>query len=270
MNKANIAILTTVINFELYAITSNLFPIGIRKYVIDGKNGMHGIYSIYYMFKKLSNKKIDWLILADEDVIFKNSEIVFSIIEKMDAENISVCGIRDGGVIKHRQYNPHVVNTFFLIINFKEISKEWNKDEVKRNQYISPLEFKIDKDELKGEFDLNSLYEPYYCFFLWLKRKGKKFLYLDANMLDDTISNNILFDGKELAYHTWYARSYNVNKKHTNRINSVFNNMNVGINSMEIDSNTVIFKDSLFYYKMELSKLYKRFVNRLNGKYRNI
>ena len=66
MDKSNIAILTTVVNFELYAITSNLFPIGIRKYAIDGRNGMHGIHSIIFAFNKLLNKNIEWLILADE------------------------------------------------------------------------------------------------------------------------------------------------------------------------------------------------------------
>ena len=265
MNKANIAILTTVASYELYGITSKFFPKGIKKYVIDGTNGMHGIYSIHYMFYKLSKKDIKWLILADEDVIFKDSDIVFSIIKKMEADNFSVCGVRDGGIIEHRQYNPHLVNTFFTIINFKEISSEWNKGEVKKHQYILPKEFIVDEYKLNSKFDINSLYEPYYCFFLWLKRKGKKFLYLDANMLDDAISNNILFDGKEFGYHTWYARSYNVNKKHTDRINIVLDNMTVDVNSMKIDSNIVILKDSLFYYKMELSKLYKRFVNRLNG-----
>ena len=265
MNKANIAILTTVASYELYGITSKFFPKGIKKYVIDGTNGMHGIHSIHYMFYKLSKKDIKWLILADEDVIFKDSDIVFSIIKKMEADNFSVCGVREGGIIEHRQYNPHLVNTFFTIINFKEISSEWNKGEVKKHQYILPKEFIVDEYKLNSKFNINSLYEPYYCFFLWLKRKGKKFLYLDANMFDDAISNNILFDGKEFGYHTWYARSYNVDKKHTDRINIVLDNMTVDVNSMKIDSNIVILKDSLFYYKMELSKLYKRFVNRLNG-----
>lgn len=117
MDKSNIAILTTVVNFELYGITSKLFPSGVKKYVIDGRNGMHGIYTINYMFNKLLDKNIDWLILADEDVIFNNSDIVFSIIKKMKEENICVSGVRDGGVIKHRHYNPVVVNTFFTIIN---------------------------------------------------------------------------------------------------------------------------------------------------------
>ena len=134
MPKSTIAILTTVANFELYGMTSRLFPKDIKKYVIDGRNGMHGIHSIYYMFKKLSNKDIDWLILADEDVIFKDSHVVFSIIDKMKEEQISVCGVRDGGVIAHRHFNPLMVNTFFTIINFKEILKIWNKNELKKQQ----------------------------------------------------------------------------------------------------------------------------------------
>jgi hypothetical protein len=264
MNKFNVAILTTVANFELYKITSKHFPIGIRKYVIDGRNGMHGIYSIYYMFKKLSKKNIDWLVLADEDVIFKNSDIVFSIIKKMDAENITVCGVRDGGVIKHRQYNPYLINTFFSILNFKKISREWNREEVNGNQYILPSEFKFDRSELKFEFDTNSLYEPYYCFFLWLKRKGEKFLYLDANMLNDGISNTIIFEKNEFACHTWYARSYIVNKKHTDRINKILLKANIKIELTNLSTDAIVFKDEFFYIQMKLLKFFKRIYNKLN------
>ena len=264
MNKANIAILTTVASYELYGITSKFFPKGIKRYVIDGTNGMHGIHSINYLFYKLSKKDIKWLILADEDVIFKDSDIVFSIIKKMEADNFSVCGVRDGGVIEHRQYNPDLVNTFFTIFNFKEISSEWNKGEVKKHQYILPNEFIVDEYKLNGKFDINSLYEPYYCFFLWLKRKGKKFLYLDANMLDDNISNNILFDGKEFGYHTWYARSYNVNKKHTDRINLILNKININLNSSNLESGILVFKDKTFQTRMKLNKMYRRILKKLN------
>ena len=257
MNKSNIANLTTGINFELYGITSKLFPNRIKKYVIDGRNGMHGIHSIYYIFQKFSNKNIDWLILVDEDVIFKNSNMVYSIIQKMEDEDISVCGVRDGGVIKHRNYNPIIVNTFFTIINFKEILKIYKKDEVSKNQFLAINEFNLEDVQLNGTFDINSLYEPYYCFFLWLKRKGNKFLYLEAEMLNDDISNTILFNGETFAYHTWYARSYNVNEKHTNRINSILNNMNIDVNSIKIAPNIVILKDSLFYFKIKLKKFIK-------------
>lgn len=265
MDKSNIAILTTVANFRLYEITSRLFPMGIRKYVIDGRNGMHGIHSIFYMFNKLKKKNIKWLIMADEDLVFKNSEVVFSIIDKMEKENISVCGVRDGGVIKHRTFNPIPINTFFSIINFKDISKEWSKRNVIKHQYILLNEFKID-ESLKESYDIDSLYEPYYCFFLWLKRKGKKFLYLDAKMLNDMISNSILFGGQEFAYHTWHARSYNVNKSHTNRINDVLNTVHIDINPTEVNTDIIQLKDSLFYFKMKIKNIYKRFLKRLNGK----
>ena len=132
MNKSNIAILTTVVNFELYKITSKFFPQGIKKYVIDGRDGMFGIHSIYYMFDNLANRDIDWLILADGDVVFKDGNVVFSIIDKMNAEDFYVCGIRDGGIISHRIYNPNMVNTFFTIINFKKILKIWDKKEIRK------------------------------------------------------------------------------------------------------------------------------------------
>ena len=126
----NIAILSTVVNFDLYQKSSPLFPKGIPKYVIDGRNGMHAMDSIRYMFKKLKDQNIDWLIMADEDVFFIDSNLVFSLIEKMEASNYSVCGVRDGGIIPHRIQNPYAINTFFSILNFKEISALWNEKEV--------------------------------------------------------------------------------------------------------------------------------------------
>lgn len=263
MNKSNIAIVTTVVNFELYNITSKFFPSGISKYVIDGRNGMHGIDSIFYMFDKLSNKNIDWLILADEDVVFNDSNLVFSILQKMNEEQICVSGVRDGGVISHRHYNPIMVNTFFVIINFKEILEIWDKSAVRKNQYILSDEFKMKQGELKGGFNIDSLYEPYYCFFLWLKRNNKRFLYLEAQMLDDGISNNILFEGKVFACHTWYARSYKVNKKHTDRINKILHQLKNEVALTILDTNIIIFKDRFFYMKMKLKKGFNRVVNKL-------
>ncbi|KAB1067029.1 hypothetical protein F6U93_11445 [Tamlana haliotis] len=266
MNKSKIAILTTVANFDLYKITSKLFPNDIKKYVIDGSNGMHGIHSLIYMFDKLSKKDIDWLILADEDVIFKNNNLIFSLIDKMEADQFTACGVRDGGVVKHRTYNPHMVNTFFTVLNFREIIKIWDKQKVLKNQYLLPLEFNIDNAELRGVFDIDSLYEPYYCFFLWLKRKGKSFLYLESKMLDDNISNVILFSNQEVAYHTWYARSYNKNEKHTNRINGVFNTLGIDFNidTNDLDLNITIFKDRFFYTRMKILKIITKIQRKIN------
>lgn len=265
MNKSKIAIISTVINFDLYNITSKHFPKEITKYVLDGRNGMHGVDSIYYIFKKFQNKNIDWLVLADEDLIFSDSEVVFSIIENMKNMEFTVCGIRDGGIISHRKFNPHVVNMFFVILNFKEILKIWNKNEVKRNQFILPNEFELNVSELTRMFNINSLYEPYYCFFLWLKRNKKRFLFLNARMLEDGISNSILFNNIEFAYHTWFARSYKINKNHTTRINNILNILNIDSGKTEIDRNLVIYKDSLYYLKNKMKFFFRRLNIKLFG-----
>ena len=263
MHKSNIAILTTVANFELYSITSKLFPKNIRKYVIDGREGMHGIHSLYFMIEKLKYENIDWLIMADEDVIFKDAEAVFSIIEKMEKENIFVAGVRDGGVVKHRDKNPYMINTFFSILNFKEVLSIWDKKTVEKNQYIDINEFEEETLNLKGKYDVNNLYEPYYCFYLWLKRLDKQFLYLEANMYQDDISNTVLFNDEVFLYHTWYARSYGENEKHTKRINNILSSINVEISASEIGEDVVVFKDANFAKKQKRSKLIKKIKNKL-------
>ena len=116
MDSFNVAILSTVINKELYKKSSQLFPPNIQKYIIDGTNGMHGIDSIFYMMQKLQGKGIDWLIMADEDVLFENSDMVFELIHKMKTENYTVCGVRDGGLISHRKENPYVIYSFQYLI----------------------------------------------------------------------------------------------------------------------------------------------------------
>ena len=223
IDKSKIAILTTVANFDLYKKTSLFFPVGIRKYVIDGTNGMYGIHSIKFMMKKLRGRGIEWLIMADEDVIFTKSNLVFPIIEEMKEKKITVCGVRDGGIIIHRKQNPFVINTFFSILNFKEVEVMWNKKEVLQNQYIVENEFDDDLSNLQGDFDVKSLYEPYYCFYFWLRRQQKKIKFLDTKICEDQISNSVLFNNETLLFHTWYARSYQVNKKHTKRINTILN-----------------------------------------------
>ena len=158
MNKARVGILTTVANFELYEITSKYFPAGIKRFVIDGRNGMHGIHSIAYMMPKLKRLNIDWLIMADEDVIFVDSDQVFSVIEKMDKEQLTIAGVRDGGVVIHRDKSPFAINTFFSIINLKEVLPIWNKKEVLAHQYINENEFNDDLSDLVGAFEVKSLY----------------------------------------------------------------------------------------------------------------
>jgi hypothetical protein len=263
MDKSKIAILTTVANFELFQITSVFFPEGIQKYVIDGTNGMHGIASIKYMIHKLKNKGIKWLIMADEDVIFFNSDIVFSIIDQMEEQVITVCGARDGGVISHRNKNPYIINTFFSVLNFKDVLEAWNKKEMLQNQYLIDNEFNDDLDSLPELYNANSLYETYYCFYLWLRRLGKTFLFLDSKMDIDGISNYLEYKGESFLCHTWYARSYKQNKKHTARINKHLLKKH-GKSVDKLKPQPIIYKHKTFYFTRKIKKYYKRVMMKLN------
>jgi hypothetical protein len=259
IDKSRIAILTTVANFELYSKTSQLFPKGVKRFVIDGTNGMHGIHSLLYMFRVLKNKNIDWLIMADEDVIFQDSAEVFQLIDAMKKNDFTVCGLRDGGLIAHRNFNPYVVNTFFSIINFKKIASIFDEHSILKNQYTIEDEFSDSINHLPYEYSETSLYEPYYCFYLWLRRRGEKFLFLEAGMpfKEDTITNSIYsINGKLLAYHSWHARSYGVNSKHTARINKLISKTKIVDSSC--NSEYEIFKDKSFYFKHNIKKLLRR------------
>jgi len=261
--NSNIAIITTVINKELYNNSSQFFPQNIQKYVIDGSNGMHGLDSINFMMNMLKGSEIDWLVMADEDVLFQNSNLIFEIIKKMELENYSICGCRDGGEISHRIYNPYVINTFFSILNFKEIEKIWNGNEVKKNQYINEYEFCDDLSKLSFKYDVSSLYEPYYCYYLWLRRKQKKILFLETRhpFKEDQITNAVYFENQIVFFHTWYARSYGVNLKHTERINKVL----ALINNVAINPNKPkVFKHSTFFILKKWRKLKQKFLMKMD------
>ncbi|MDX1828180.1 MAG: hypothetical protein R3342_01420 [Lutibacter sp.] len=260
IDKTKIAILTTVANFELYKKTSQFFPKDIKRYVIDGRKGMYGIHSIKYMMKKLKGKGIEWLVMADEDVVFTKSDKIFTLINEMKKENITVCGVRDGGVIPHRKQNPWTINTFFSILSYKEIEAIWNEKEVLKNQYVLENEFDDNLSNLINEFDIKSIYEPYYCFYFWLRRSGKKILFLDAKICNDEISNSVLFKDEIFLYHTWYARSYGVNEMHTKRIDSVINL----IKTNGKNENFTIFIDNFFVVKKKFKALKNRVFKKIN------
>jgi hypothetical protein len=79
----NVAILTTVANFDLYYKTNPMFDCKYDRYVIDGKDGMHGIHSLLYMMKKFKNLNYDYIIMADEDFILKSNKAVVDLIAEM-------------------------------------------------------------------------------------------------------------------------------------------------------------------------------------------
>lgn len=265
MNKSKIAIVTTVASKNLYVKTASLFPKGINKYVIDGTNGMYGIDSIDYMFRKFKNKNYDWIIMADEDVFFYKADLVFDVIKNMMENNFSICGVRDGGVIKHRFHNPEALNTFFSIINFSALKKKYNLKEIKSFQKYAPeLYQNKNYSHLPYCFDIKSLKEPYYCFYFWAHHNNYKFLYLDTlnPVGKDEVGNVILSPlGEKIAMHSWYARAYGVFEDQTTRLNGFIEEF--AIKDAAIDWNEVIvLKNYFFNWKKRLKRFLKNSINR--------
>jgi hypothetical protein len=257
-----IALVTTVSNTLLYNKTIKTFPKNIDLIAIDGSKGLFGINSIKFMFRKLSSKKYNWIIMADEDVLFYNPLGVFNIIDKMKKNDITVCGIRDGGVLSWRGKNPYLINPFFCIIDFDKINLIYNEKEIDENQYIMENEFNDDLSNLPFDYDKNSIFEEYYCFFLWLRRKGMNFYFLDAisNTFENDLETTTVFNinGEPMLYHTWYARTYGKNEWHTNRIDKIINYCNQE-NIINQKFNVIWYKDYVFNINKDLVFIKSKF-----------
>ncbi|MBF7090620.1 hypothetical protein IUY40_03570 [Flavobacterium sp. ALJ2] len=264
MDSSKIAILSTVNNFKLYKKSASLYPSNIKSYVFDGRNGMFGIFSITFMMKVFKRKDIDWLILMDEDALFVNSDLIYPLIDNMKVNDYIIAGIRDGGALPERSGNPYVMNPFFSIIHLKKLKKIWNKKEMFQNHYVRENEFNDDLSQLKYPYDKTSMSEPYYCFYLWLKRKNQKMLYLNVDLpfADDQITN-VVYDlnNQPIVYHTWFSREYgDLRGRHTARIDRVFEEFE----NKYTDSKPVkIYKDYLFPFKDRVRKFKKHTRKRL-------
>ncbi|MAW96667.1 MULTISPECIES: hypothetical protein [unclassified Leeuwenhoekiella] len=266
INLSEIALLTTVANFDLYKKTRPYQPAGIRKIVIDGREGMYGLDSLLYTFEKLPLSGIKWLILADEDVLFLENKALVDIIKEMDSANYTVAGIRDGGTMPNRRHNPYVPNTFFCILDFQAISGIYYRKEIQEQQFINADEFREDLAGLKVGFDRTSLYEPYYRFFLWLKRKDHKFLFLEADLLhpdtDELATEVYGLNKKRILIHTWYARAYGRNEQQTKRIDAIIETYAPSLNSKPDEAE--IYKDHFYKYKLGFRKLRRRVQTRID------
>jgi len=247
IQQDKISFLTTVSNFKLYKKTSIFYPPNADRYVIDGREGMYGIQSIIYMMDVLKDKDIDWLIMIDEDGILIDYKNVLDLIAYMDEHEFMVCGMQDGGVNPIRHHSPIAINTYFSILNFKKLKEIWIGEDILKNQYINKDEFKINNTFIKYEYDLESTFEGYYCFYFWLLRNDHNILYLNAeNSIEGDIYSNVLFNhlDKPILYHTWYARVYGKSKMHTKRINNVLA-LRKGINNDKSKYKApIIYKDS--------------------------
>ncbi len=255
IDPSKVAIISTVINFTLYDKTSKFYP-DYRRFVIDGRDKMYAMNSIRYMMRKLRNEKIDWLIMADEDVVFTDPDKIHGLIEHMAQNDYMFCGVRDGGMVRHRTFSPYAINTFFSILNFAKLKQIWNEQECLSQQFTVEGEFDDDLSQLRYPYDTNVLYEPYYCFYFWMRRQGLKALYLDSRDVKDDPVANIVSDheGNEIVCHTWYSRAYEKDAAQTARINGLIESFNL---SRANTRNHVIFKDGFFKWRKKIKLFIK-------------
>lgn len=265
VDKNKIGIITTVSNWELYRKTLPYFPSDIKLFAIDGTKGFYGINSIRFFMKKLKKYNLNWLIMADEDVVFTNPENVFDLIDFMVENHYDIAGMRDGGVLKWRDKNPYLINTFFTVLNLKEIFPIYDEREMISNQYILENEFPDDDLRLPfNNYQVDSLFESYYCFFLWLLRKGKKIYYLNgSNPFPNETTLVLDHKGKELLYHSWYARMYNQDEYHTERINFILKKGKLNRTYLK----PIVFKNHQFHLNKFLRKHFGRIKNKLKTIY---
>ncbi len=263
VDKKKVGIVTTVFNPTLYERSKEFFPEGIKLFTINGTGGFYGLKSLLFAIEELRSYNLDWLIMADEDVVFTKPENVFSLINFMAEKGFTVGGMRDGGEIKWRNNNPHVINHFFAILNLRDIYTIYNRNEILNNQYIKADEFPELNNLKYNNSDINSLFENYYCFYLWLLRNGKKFYYINAtNPMKNDYATTALWDnqGESFLYHTWYARFYNKNKFHTERIDRIIKLGKLGGKSTPpIKLNNHLYDIKTFFYKY-----YRRVLRRVN------
>lgn len=258
VEKSKIGIITTVANWSLYEETKHFFPKGIQIFAIDGKDALYGIKSMVFFMKKLRKYNLDWLIMADEDVVFTNPERVFELINYLDKNNYTVSGMSEADRLENSSKHPYVINTFFGILNIKEIFNIYDEKEMLNNQYAIDNEFPKQVEGLPFyKYPMNSLAEPYYCFFLWLLRNGKKTKFLESyKPLKNDFLTTAIHDhcGQEILFHTWYARFYGVDTFQTNRINNVLKKGKFNIEKPQV----IIFKDYFHSLKFFFYKYFRR------------
>lgn len=204
-------------------------PIEFDHFYIDGRFGFYGIKAIELALSSPQLNQYEWMILLDEDAVILNAEMLHRVIQHMYDKKFGVAGVRDGGEIEFRRGNPNFPNLSFLIINKNALPKELDFT-IKLS-----AEFFTNEKNFKTVFPLRDGYEifqnseEYYNFFQQLLIKNISFLFLKSRFhdpsTDDFTTVFLDHEGKDLIIHTWWARAYDQNERHTNRINRIFNNL---------------------------------------------
>lgn len=239
-----IKIVTNFQNEELYSKSLEFYKdLGFEMIGINGSNGFYGFPFFNYMMTDEYFSDCDWIIYVDEDCFVTNKNAILNLLDYQIENNFHCSGVPDGGVISHRFHNPISIIAFFMIINIGAMRKKYNPFVAKNmvyghdlDKYIPhwlintnrPYEEKFKKTIAPGYIPYGVIYdnfEPTYKLFFWLLRNNYNMLYLNAyDYLNDDLTTIVKnHEGVDFIYHTWFARKWNTDQYHKERINNVYN-----------------------------------------------
>ena len=243
-----IKIITASQSDELYSYSKSFYDkLEFEKICVNGYDNFN-----FFNYILTDNKfdDCDWVIFIDEDCFITDINAMQDLLKYQIDNNIHCSGIPDGGVISHRMHNPISINPFFSIMNVNEIRKKYilNLASVYSSVYghdldkyiphhlidvDRPFHEKFDRivpnrlnrtDGVKPYGVLYNNVEKYYKIFFWLLRNNYNMLYLNGYDYPDDEYTTVVKNqnGVDFAYHTWYARDWNV-QRNKERILKIIN-----------------------------------------------
>jgi hypothetical protein len=207
-------------NDTLHGLSQQLCPIPILK--VENFNDYHGAAGYLY---HILNEAEEWAVNIDIDCFLTHPPSVDRILEEMKKNNFTHCGIPDGGVIPLRSFSWCTTQPFFNIFNAKKIREIKNDlglswDQIADYRYDASWNSRI-PDMVRGNWDANR-YEPFNGLFFFLFKYGRA-LFLDGMTMADGISTAVIWANKTIAYHSWFAREFDISDSCQIRIRTLHN-----------------------------------------------
>lgn len=211
-----LSFITTTLNPSFAKISrqevKRLFP-DCNHYIIEGVPHQWPM-SWFYWLGNLSDIKTTYYCFLDDDAYVYNREEIIKILNMMQTDNIQLYGPADAWN-PWRKFNPVACNPFFMIGNTKFTIDSW-----KNAKYESRFEKKWYDDLMKeypfaknGKINIDTDYEPFYCFFWSLKKNGGKFKYFyqEQDPVHKGTNLRISPESPIFCKHLWYSRFWNSN-----------------------------------------------------------
>lgn len=198
-------VFTRSCNDELYAMMSEFIPDHVVKHKMTDYN--HWTDADRFI-RDVIEKAKGWAVIVDEDCFITDFGRVYDEACAMRHLGYTHGGVSDNGYVSHRNLQWYVLNPFFNIIDTAYF-RAFNKGE---------LNFDGEKPKKCGNI------EPFDDLYLSMMMFGNA-KFMDCREHEDGISTIVQDSlGSDIAYHSWYSRSYTEDgSEHRQRIINLYN-----------------------------------------------